>query len=439
MNRIWVIKLAVKPKILFISHDFAPDFNGTISCIENILPHLAKSYDITLYTPLLWPGTKETERLKSVTVKRMHSFWDKVFFDIDRLHQFVYTKNLPGALKNALGFTFKSLRFIARRISDKYGFGSKSRWRRYTKKNDLSGYHAVIAVCAPFSNVRAACEIKKQYHHMKMILLEFDLYTYNPLLLRFDKSRSDTFSKRLKEENNWFGLADKVFVMKEMYEVLMTSELAKWPHKMSQIEIPNLTGTDVSSLQQVFSEDNQTINVVYAGMFYKDIRNPKFLINLFSEVCSRNKQVRLHILGFGCEDQLAAAKTKMGDNLVLHGKKDRIYTQNAIYSADILINVSNNIPTQVPSKIFEYIGHGKPIVNLYSIDGDACEKILSDYPLCLSVRENEIMINQVAETVTDFILENKDTYIDFENIKEKYSRYMPETFANEMMKVLSDK
>ena len=54
-------------------------------------------------------------------------------------------------------------------------------------------------------------------------------------------------------------------------------------------------------------------------------------------------------------------------NIHFLGKKRKEDIIRIYQEADILVNIGNSIDNQMPSKIFEYISTGKPILNFYKI------------------------------------------------------------------------
>lgn len=53
----------------------------------------------------------------------------------------------------------------------------------------------------------------------------------------------------------------------------------------------------------------------------------------------------------------------------------------------MLLNIGNSTNNQLPSKVLEYIGTGKPIISIYNIEDDTSNLYLKKYP-------NSLLINQ---------------------------------------------
>ena len=87
----------------------------------------------------------------------------------------------------------------------------------------------------------------------------------------------------------------------------------------------------------------------------------------------------------------------------------------------------------VPSKILEYIGRRKPILNYYSIEDDICEEYLMEYPLHYSVDEREEISGNQIERIKDFILENYRNKCDYNDVKDKYNEFTSDYYTKKMM------
>ena len=56
--------------------------------------------------------------------------------------------------------------------------------------------------------------------------------------------------------------------------------------------------------------------------------------------------------------------------------------------ADVLINIGSSVDTMVPSKIFEYMATGKPIISFFRHDTEPSIHYLGHYPLTLLIKED---------------------------------------------------
>jgi hypothetical protein len=71
--------------------------------------------------------------------------------------------------------------------------------------------------------------------------------------------------------------------------------------------------------------------------------------------------------------------------VILHGPVPRAQVQHALASANVLVNIGNSTPHQLPSKIVEYMMTGKPILNVVQRPNDPSGDVLGAYPLVFTL------------------------------------------------------
>lgn len=149
----------------------------------------------------------------------------------------------------------------------------------------------------------------------------------------------------------------------------------------------------------------------YAGMFYDDIRNPKALFELFLKL-PNNFILRLHTKG--CQGIVDYYKKILGDRLEIAGflSPDELY--NSISESNILINIGNTVVNQVPSKIYDSIAYGKPILNFFQTPQDVSLADIEKYPLSKSYRYGD-MHSQTIQDIVNWCLTYKDTHLDYDS------------------------
>ena len=93
--------------------------------------------------------------------------------------------------------------------------------------------------------------------------------------------------------------------------------------------------------------------------------------------------------------------------------------------ADVLVNIGNATAEFLPSKTFEYIATGKPIVSYFYKEQDSC--VLGRYPLCCQI-PNTMDYNSV-ESVEGFVLENSKRILSADEIRTIYKAHSPRYIA----------
>ncbi|MFP7299072.1 hypothetical protein [Neobacillus niacini] len=428
----------MKKKILFISRDFWPKSNGTISCLENFLPYLGEKYDVILYSAKNSLNTSSTEEYNNITIKRPMSFWDNFIlmklYILGKLERLGLNKLIKKILIIIVKIIFLFPLSIAKRSGIIYGW-EKNLIKYLRKHEDLESFDIIIAVGAPFLNIRSAYNIKLENQHLNFIMIQFDLYTDNPIAL-IEDTKFNLRNSRLDEEQRWYEIADIVLVTNEMNNTIMNSELKAWDSKTFAINMPNLSDILNHNSNYIFNNDNDDINIVYTGTLYEDIRNPTFSLEIFNLITRKDPRIKIHILGSGCEEIIKEYKIKMGENLIFYGHQSKGFSIDAIYSSDFMLNISNRTTSQAPSKILEYIGSCKPIINIYNVKDDICKIMLGNYPLNLSIKEDYSKLNKLSNEVYEFILNSMGKKCSFNDVKQNYKEYLPETFTNKIIKLI---
>jgi glycosyltransferase involved in cell wall biosynthesis len=127
------------------------------------------------------------------------------------------------------------------------------------------------------------------------------------------------------------------------------------------------------------------IVLLFVGVFYKNIRPPEPLLDLFEKlICNSKilkKSIKLHVIGpTGMVADVLHQYPDLQDKIVLLGKMPHTKAVKVMFSADCLVNVGNSTHYQLPSKLIEYMATGKPILNISSISNDSSSQVLQNYP-----------------------------------------------------------
>lgn len=130
-------------------------------------------------------------------------------------------------------------------------------------------------------------------------------------------------------------------------------------------------------IPQGFNLDNQNLPkyekkfdypvFAYAGAFIQGKRDPAMLLDFLSK-CNRTFKfiIYTHQPSF-----LLPYKPTLGDKLEIRERIPRDELLAVLSSADFLINLDNNIQTQLPSKLIDYAISGRPVLNIASGTGFA--------------------------------------------------------------------
>ena len=108
--------------------------------------------------------------------------------------------------------------------------------------------------------------------------------------------------------------------------------------------------------------NTDVVTFVYAGVFYKDIRDPRPFLDY---LCELNNDFRF-IVYTKNESFIENYKKKLGKKLLIRNYIPREELLNVMSQADFLINFENDSEVQSPSKLIDYALSKRPILSVSS-------------------------------------------------------------------------
>ncbi len=294
------------------------------------------------------------------------------------------------------------------------------------KRIDMSAYDAVISVCAFYSAAEAVCRYKEKFG----LKAKTVLYQVDPIVGNITHKDIPT-SEQAEFEDRIFGMSDVIFTTPIIYA---DNSGVKHFGKMIPLEFPCID-VDVNKKPYEAKNSADELKFVFAGYIYPTIRNPKYMLELFSSL--KNVNYKLYIIGGGMEDMLASYQNgALSGKLVCMGTQTAEVCDEWLEKADVLVNISNAVPNQVPSKVFQYIGYGKPILNIYKLENSPCLAYLEDYPLAVNVFEGDTITEDFVEEIYSKLKAVIGKRVSPKQIAERYEHCTPRYVAKKMLDAL---
>ncbi len=128
---------------------------------------------------------------------------------------------------------------------------------------------------------------------------------------------------------------------------------------------------DDPALAATVDFDNDTLELLYTGSFYT-FRRADALIEAVTAVPG----VRLSIGTINAPDYVRRAVEEHPDKFRLLGFLSHRTALSAQRRCDVLVNIANADPVQVPGKVYEYLGARRPIVHMRGVDEDATSELI---------------------------------------------------------------
>ncbi len=391
-------------KILFVLENLAQKCGANVNIAINITKKLNDD-SVSVFT--------KTNEARGVDDQKRESFDECVSFHSDETEylaafQDKYAWNRCDKLKKIfLMLTHPKVPIYM--LDTKY-FDSSITRRRYVKQlNRLckeNDFDAVVGVCAPYYIARVIAKAKTG---AKKAIIQLDPYSYNYTMpQRFINRRRGIEEKTAQK-------LDKIFAASFVYDDIQKNSILSQTDKLERFMLPGILVDDEGVVTEASAEEKKTVDLVFVGQFYDKIRNPRFLLEL---MCKLPENYVLHVFGGGADKTVGEYKASLGERLVCHGWVSAEAARREMYAADLLINLNNSIQNQMASKLFEYIGTGRPFLNICKTEECGSLGYTDKYPLCLDVIENED--DDHAAKIVDFVNRVKGQTVPREKILELF-------------------
>ena len=283
-------------------------------------------------------------------------------------------------------------------------FYTKS-FKTLKKINKKEGIDVVFSVSAPFSSHLAARKFKLTYPSVRWVSFTVDSFSaQNRSSLRYNRI--------LKTEKKILQISDLNFAS---YDIIKVGAVFNDCHLVAK-ELPYLLEIHDDVFNKRKEVNHNCIKLVYAGRFYLKLREPDFMLKVISCI----SKVKLSIYSEGqCETIINNYSSQSKTNIKRYNMVP-IDVMEAIYNdSDVFVSVGNNSQEFQPSKIYEYIAMGKPVIHFYY--SNHRDSILDKYPLALQI---EIGDSEAKNKIELFLNEKIDERISSDNIRKIYANNM---------------
>ncbi|MEW6411343.1 MAG: glycosyltransferase [Candidatus Zixiibacteriota bacterium] len=421
MNRLEPITEKGTRRILIVTHSYAPILNPRAFRWAAVAEHWAgQGYCVDVVSAWM-PGMAREEKLRRVQIYRVGGGVMQKLRSALRTSGRTVVSEISGSPTIGVSLTGrlkKAARKAIRLVHDLTW--KKFYWPDYACGWYLSAakmarhlitakeYDTLITVSDPFTSHLVGLKLKSEFGDTKWLVDIGD-----PFCFRYD---TPTNNHHLYRRLNYFA-EGKVFDRADAVTVTTDSTRDKYaelfPFAADKIDVigPLMAEPAEGALPQSPLNPNGRKKLVFVGTLYRAIRNPKFLLRVFEAMIMNTgmSKVELHLFGGlgDCEDILKDSRSRLGDKLVVHGLVPREDVLAAMKNADVLINIGNDNPYQLPSKVVEYAWMGKPVVNLSRIADDSSRQFFADYPAFLNIHDDSVTAAEChAERLAEFMGDN---------------------------------
>lgn len=408
---------------VFIVGSYYPYYSAVGKCVGNVADVLSQRHKVTIICEKSYFNQLDVDVCNNQNILRVIT------------HEKIVREKLKENIKKAVGGKKKIhiLRLNTYKLlqTSKLVF-SKVSIKKELVRSYLSGLldidekiDVIIPASMPFESVVAAHRYKKIYDK-EVILMPylFDQFVENESLHRLKVNKWIKRKNHKKLEKNIISDSKSVLIMKQLSKYFLMN-YPSYSSLLQEVEHPLLVN---NSKPNLVIDNNNSILLTYAGSFYKNIRDPEYMLRIFDLSLNKIKGVlNLYTLG-NCSTIIrdySLKNARIKDN----GSLPSNLVPDVLRKANFLIAVGNSVSNQVPSKIFEYLSVGKPIIYFYTMDEDLNVEVLRKYPNGLCIKQNDNNIEENISKLVHFCKMNKGNIIPYDDISKIYPDALPEYTA----------
>lgn len=139
-----------------------------------------------------------------------------------------------------------------------------------------------------------------------------------------------------------------------------------------------------------------SLHLLYSGRFYP-FRDPTPLLDAVVAL----DRIRLTVIAPEVKPELLAYAGRSGGRIVFAGEQSHERVLVWQRECDVLVNIGNAMQAQMPGKLYEYLGSGKPILHCQSVEGDPAEAMLARWRCGWSCRNERAALQAFLTNLLD--------------------------------------
>ena len=282
-------------------------------------------------------------------------------------------------------------------------------------------FDAIMSLGFPMQMHEAAMKFRKTYRNVKWITYSTDSCYGNSNLVSYRNKvlKKVAVSRLIHREYVFRKSADYNFVSREIFN----STADSFQHVKDRCAILDYTILPKTQCKMTNSDD--VLHIVYAGGMSSKMRDPSYFFKVLC-LLPDDLKVQLDVYYIGDKiDALCEAARRFPHRIVVHNAVSHdeitcIYNQKA----DVLLNLGNDSDVFSPSKLFEYVATGKPIIDVY-YKGRIPNPVILRHPLVFRL-ENYGKVEDDIVALYGFLSNVRGRCLTVEKILDIYLDYTPD-------------
>ena len=375
-------------------------------------------YDVAVLT--VTKENKQAKKLEEITLYKVESLtsYRKLL-----LEEYIQKCNIIKKLK-----LHWALHKINHKIANTYFMGdlmSYDALNYWIKELPHKTFDLLISVSYPFYIQEYAKFVRKKLHIKKWLPYLLDPHADNIHCYK------DKRKRRVKRERNLFKTCTNICTVEEIVTQAQYSPIKKFLQKIQYI--PTHLMTDNTKYYN--KNDTESVQFVYTGLFYPDIRNPEKLLQYFTQLPDN---YILNLYSKGCVDIITKYKEILGDRLQLNDYiLDQEEYNKMIGKSDFLVDVGNTVSNQVPSKILTYCSFGKPIIHFKNCENEVIGEKFRQYPL-FNIVDYSDDISIVVKKIENIVKKDFGKTVSYHEVSNNFSECTVDYVAEKIKNILGE-
>jgi hypothetical protein len=415
-------------KIVFLTSSYYPFYSAIGKCVNNLVNELKNSNEIIVVSNMTTRNLDSDIDYDGHKIVRIRTNYMHKRDDILLSNEM---ENASRKLKKKMMLQFlRSIGYIKALLS-----------KETLDKNLVDLYlealikigdvDLIVPTCYPFESIVASQRYKEIINKsIRIVPFMFDKFSDSPSLHRNAINKRIKLSRHLSLEEKMILDSVKVLYVDSWIEI-MEGYFKTYSEKLIHVEHPLVIDYFSNLKFNIGTGDDEFIDVVYTGVIDKKIRPPHKTLKIISKMIEENNRIRFHFYILGnCAKEINKYCKKYPSNLFNYGRVESDIAISAISNCNILLSIGNTDTSLIPSKVFEYMSAGKPILHFFHSSEDRVISMLDHYGLgyCVNLKD-EITISVVRKLV-EYCKENKNMKINFRDVEEKFYKASPKFIAN---------
>lgn len=270
----------------------------------------------------------------------------------------------------------------------------------------------IIPIAGYFSSIAASLKIKRE--EIRVFPYLVDPCSTNETFPVGKKKGCKQLERKMSEKG------EKIIVTPLIFEEFNKGITGFTKNNLLKMEFPSVVKKQIRPGSKTIKD---SIDIVFCGRLYAG-RN----IYYFLELLDLLPDLDIHFKMVGVsEKEVDISVITMRVELLGYQTLDNCewYLNNA----DFLVNFGNSMLNQVPSKVFDYISRGIPIINVCKTKDCPSIPYIKKYPYAINLIEDPSLVLEQKSELYEFIVNTLNRRCSAEEIEKTYKECTPDYCA----------